>query len=175
MKTINIKDRIKEYFFINPTIKLRVRQIERELNLPLPSVIRYIKELNQEQILKAEMIAKIRLYSADRSSDVFLTEKRLYNIKTLTPVVNFLIDKYNNPTIVLFGSYSRGEDTEDSDIDLFIETPIKKQENLEKFEKKLNRKIQLFKYRRITSIKNKNLINNILNGITLNGFVEVFK
>ena len=37
------------------------------------------------------------------------------------------------------------------------------------------RKIQLFKYRNIKEIKNFFLANNIINGIVLNGFVEVFK
>ncbi|MBI2109604.1 hypothetical protein HYT58_00325, partial [Candidatus Woesearchaeota archaeon] len=52
MKVRNIKEKIKESFFINPTVKLRVRQIERKLEIPLPSAIRYIKELEKEGILK---------------------------------------------------------------------------------------------------------------------------
>ena len=65
---INIKERIKVYFFIHPTVKMRVRQIERVLKLPLPSVIRYCKELEKEGILKKTTIVGISAYSADRSS-----------------------------------------------------------------------------------------------------------
>ena len=72
MKTYNIKEKIKKHFFMNPTKKMRVRQIEREIKLPLPSVIRYCKELEKEGILKKETISGVSTYSADRTSKKFL-------------------------------------------------------------------------------------------------------
>jgi hypothetical protein len=51
----------------------------------------------------------------------------------------------------------------------------KKQISLEKFEKILKRKIQVFQHKNLDEIKNKNLANNIINGIILNNFIEVFK
>ena len=42
-------------------------------------------------------------------------------------------------------------------------------------EKKLHRKIQIFQYDNIHSIKNKELANNIVNGTIIEGFVEVIK
>ena len=56
MKRKNIKESIKEYFFQYPTLRLRVREAERELHLSLPSIIRYFKELEKENILKKEKI-----------------------------------------------------------------------------------------------------------------------
>ena len=50
MITKNIKQLIEEYFFNYPSTKIRVRQLERTLKLPLPSIIRYCKELEQEGI-----------------------------------------------------------------------------------------------------------------------------
>ena len=177
MKTKIIKDEIKNYFFVNPTAKLRVRQIERELKLPLPSVIRYTKELEKEEILKKENIGGIVLFSANRSSINFLIEKKMFNIKQIycSGLIDNFVKEYFNPTIVLFGSFSKGEDLDDSDIDLYIETPSKKDINLNRFEKILKRKIQIFKYNHIRQITNVHLANNIINGIVLNGFLEVLK
>ena len=177
MKTYNIKEKIKEYFFINPTARKRVRQIERELKLPLPSVIRYAKELVKERILNKVTISGVGFYTADRSYKRFLAKKQLYNIESLyeSKLVDRLILKYSNPTIALFGSYSRCEDIEESDIDLFIETPSKIAVDLKEFEKKLQRKIHIFSYKGINSVENKELANNILNGVVLNGYIEVFK
>lgn len=177
MKRNNIKDSIKEYFFVNPTSKLRVRAIERALKLPLPSVIRYVKELEKEEILKKSDVSEVISYSADRSSKTFLLEKRLFNIKNLynSGLVEFLINELSNPIIIVFGSYSKGEDVEDSDVDLYIETRSKNYILLEKYERILKRKIHAFTYSSIHKITNHYLINNILNGITLNGFVEVIK
>ena len=177
MKTYNIKEKIKEYFFMNPTSKLRVRQIERELRLPLPSVIRYCRELEKEGILKKTSISGVSCYSADRSSKKYLVEKRLFNIRLAfdSGLIDYLAEEYFNPVVVLFGSYSKGEDTEDSDIDLYIETSSKKEIKLSEFEKTLKRKIQAFKYSSISQIKNIHLSNNIINGVVLNNFLEVLK
>jgi predicted nucleotidyltransferase len=177
MKSKGIKNKIKEFFFLNPTAKLRVRQIERKVKVPLPSVIRYTKELEKEEILKSSIIANIKVYSADRNSKTFLLEKKLFNIRELfySGLIDFLVKELSNPTIVMFGSYSKGEDIERSDIDLFIETPSKKKIDLKRFEEKLGRRIQIFIYKDIHKVKNKELANNIVNGIILNGYLEVYK
>ena len=177
MRIKNIKESIKEFFLQNPTKKLRVRQIERQLKLPLPSVIRYTKELEKEKLLRHERIANITLYSADKSSKEYMLEKRFFNIKQLykSGLIQFLIDQYSNPAIIAFGSFAKGEDIEKSDIDVYIETPSKKTINLEKFENLLKRRIHLFIYPKIQKVPNPMLANNILNGINVNGFVEVLK
>lgn len=176
MERKSIKQILKEYFFLNPTVRLRVRQIERETKTPLPSVIRYTKELKEEGILKSTKVANIIVYSANRSATEFLLEKSLTNIKHLfvSGLIHFIIEELSNPTIVVFGSYVRGEDVENSDIDLYIETPTKKTIRLDKFEKLLKRKIQLFIHSSIKDVKNKELANNILNGIKVNGYLKVF-
>ncbi|MBI3035229.1 nucleotidyltransferase domain-containing protein [Candidatus Woesearchaeota archaeon] len=176
MKTYNIKERIKEFFFMNPTAKLRVRQMERELKLPLPSVIRYCKELEKEETLKKESISGVSAYSADRSSRKFLIEKRLFNIRMIfeSGLADYIVKEHFNPVIVLFGSYSKGEDIEGSDIDLYVETPKRQDFKLEKFEKLLKRKIQVFNHKSIKDVQNPHLSNNIINGITLNNFLEAF-
>ncbi len=176
MKIKSIKNRLREYFFLHPTSKLRVRQLERKIKVPLPSVIRYTKELEKEGILKSAQIANITTYSADRTSTIFLLEKRLFNIHQLytSGLLDFLIEEFSNPVIVLFGSYAHAEDVENSDIDLYIETPAKKELSIEKFEKLLQRKIQIFTYKRLQDVKSKELANNIINGHILNGFIEIF-
>jgi len=176
MKRRNIKQKIKEYFFIKPREKLRVREIERALKLPLPSVIRYCKELLEEDILKIIKTGNVVFYTGSRSEN-YLLEKKLYNIKKLytSGLVEYLKTSLNNPVLVVFGSYCKGEDVEDSDIDLYIESFSNNKIKVEKFEKKLGRKIQIFKHKNIKDIKNKHLANNIVNGVVLNNYIEVFK
>ena len=176
MKQKNIKEKIKEYFFLNPTVKARVRQIERVLHVPLPSVIRYVRELEKEGILKRSVSANITTYSADRISRQFLLEKKFFNIQCLyaSGLIDTLIKELSNPTIVVFGSYARSEDIETSDIDLYIETLDTRKIRLDSFEHKLQRKIQIFIYKNIHDIENKHLANNIVNGVLLNGSIEVF-
>ncbi len=171
----SIKLVVKEYFFTNPSAKMRVRQLERTLNIPLPSVIRYCKELEQEDILRKEVIGNVTFYTSNRDKKYFL-EKKLFNLKLIydSGIVEYLKKELSNPVIIVFGSYSRGEDVESSDVDIYIETLSEKKLNLKKYEDKLSRNIQIFGNKSIKQIKNKHLVNNILNGITLNNQIEVF-
>ncbi|MBN1896492.1 MAG: nucleotidyltransferase domain-containing protein [Candidatus Aenigmarchaeota archaeon] len=171
----NIKQVITEYFFVNTTAKLRVREIERTLKLPLPSVIRYCRDLEREDVLTSVKTGSVVFYTASRS-EKFILEKKLYNIKQLytSGLLEYLKRELSNPTIVVFGSYSKGEDIESGDIDLYIETPTKKRVTLEKFENVLKRDIQIFQHKNIREITNPNLANNIINGITMNNYMEVF-
>lgn len=174
---MGIKTKIMEYFFTYPSAKLRVREIERVLQLPLPSVIRYCREMEEEGVLSALKIGSVVFYTAYATSEKYLLEKKLYNIRKISEsgLVSYLKQELSNPPIILFGSFSRGEDIEQSDIDLYVETSSKKGLNLNKFEKLLSRKIQLFRHKSLNAIGNPHLANNIINGLTLNNYVEVFK
>jgi predicted nucleotidyltransferase len=176
MSQNNIKVRLLEHYFINPTSKLRVRQIERELNIPLPSAIRYARDLEKAGLLTREKIGNVVFYTANRDH-AFILEKKLYNIKSLYAcgLVDYLREELSNPSIIVFGSYSKGEDTEQSDIDMYIQSPSKKTISLEKYEKILKRNIQAFRHKSIHDIQNIHLANNIINGVILNGFIEAFR
>ena len=174
MKRKDIKRTIREHFLIHPTSKLRVREIERTLHIPLPSVIRYCKELEEEGILSTAVTGSVRFYTASRN-ETYRLEKKFFNIKRLyaSGLIECLKQELSNPAIIVFGSYAKGEDIENSDIDLYIETSAKKQIGLAKFKKMLQRDIQVFSYRTLKDVQ-PNLANNIVNGVILNGFIEVF-
>lgn len=73
------------------------------------------------------------------------------------------------PVIILFGSLSKAEAKQDSDIDIAVFTSTKKDLNLKQFEKRLGRAVQLFLFQKMEKIKNKELLKNILNGHILKG------
>lgn len=178
MKVKNIKQSIMEYFFINPNAKLRVREIERTLKAPLPSVIRYCRELQKDNILTAVKTGKVTFYTGNWGSEKYHLEKKIYNLRKIyeSGIIEYIRQELSNPPIVLFGSFAKGEDTEESDIDLYIETPSKKEIKLGEFEKFLKRKIQIFRNKNnLNEISNHHLANNIINGIKLNNYLEVFK
>jgi len=173
----SIKQRLMEHFLSKPSDRLRVREIEKKLKIPLPSVIRYCRELADENILATQDIGKIHLYTANRTSQDYVFEKKIYNLKILheSGLIEYLKQEQSNPGIVLFGSYAKGEDAEDSDIDLYIESKAKSELGLEKYEKLLRKKIQIIRAASLKEIGNPHLANNIINGITLSGFIEVLE
>ena len=81
-----------------------------------------------------------------------------------------LAKDYKVKKIGVFGSYVRGEQRKKSDIDIFLIAKEKKID-LDKYEKKLNRKIQMFFSENLSRLP-KELQNNILNGIILSGFLR---
>ena len=176
MKRKSIKIIIQEHFFINPNSRMRVREIERALKLPLPSVIKYCRELEKEEILTIVKIGNVVFYTTNRTSEKYLLGKKMYNIKQIyeSGLIDYLKRELSNPPIILFGSYAKGEDTENSDIDIYIETPSKKQVSLEKFKKLVHREIHVFQHKNIKDVLNPHLANNIINGITVNKYIEVF-
>ena len=87
-------------------------------------------------------------------------------------LINYLWEKLSPEAIVLYGSFSRGESIENSDIDLFIlgkERFIK----LEEFEKKLNKNVHILFKKSLKELPSE-LKNNVLNGIILKGYLKIF-
>jgi len=72
----------------------------------------------------------------------------------------------------LFGSSAFGEDTIESDIDIFIQCAGKSIE-LSKFQRKIGRKINLFFEEKFNDLS-RELRNNIINGKILYGYIKVF-
>ncbi len=113
-------------------------------------------------------------YKANREGELFKEYKKSYILLVIkqTGLAGHIYDLCQPDVIVLFGSSSKGEDIETSDIDLFIQAPEKKI-NLSSYEKKLNRKINLF-FEENFSRLSKELKNNVINGIILKGYLKVF-
>ena len=150
-----------------------LREIWRLVDLALPSIKNHVSELEKEGLLKKEKSGLYITYVSNRSEKFKLYKKldviiRIYE----SGLLETLEEKFLPKAIVLFGSASRGEDTERSDIDLFIlanEKPV----NLIKFEEKLKRKISIHAEKSIKDVP-KELLNNILNGSILYGYLKVF-
>jgi len=110
-------------------------------------------------------------YIANRDEQKFKTSQKLSIIYELeeSGLIDYLWTKICPETIILFGSYSKGEATEESDIDLFLIT--KRQEiDISKFQKKIKRPLQIFtdNSKKIP----KHLKNNLINGTILRGYFK---
>src|SRR3989338_7441936 len=91
----------------------------------------------------------------------------------LEPLITEINGVLHPNCIVLFGSAAKGEDTEQSDIDLFVQAKRKSFDTI-KAEKHLERKISLIFESDMKKV-NKELRNNLANGIVLSGYFEVLQ
>src|SRR3989344_7287675 len=103
---------------------------------------------------------------------IIIDLSRIYWRLKLNKFVEFLTKNLTNPTIILFGSLSKAETKNDSDIDICV-IGHKKEFNIKSFENLLKRKIQLFFFGSIQDIKNKELAMNIINGYLLEGRLKL--
>ncbi len=100
-----------------------------------------LRELASQGILKTEKKGHMTFYSADLSSPSVRQFKILQNVTALESIVHKL--KPFADRVVLFGSCARGEDTQESDVDLLVVSRDKDHIRSLIPETKAKRKIQL--------------------------------
>jgi len=174
-------DNILNFFIKEPEKQFHIRQISKLLDKSPTTISKYLKELEEKNILKSEKKLNHLLFKANVENKKFKQLKLNYNLNLLydSGLIDYLIKELNYPeAIILFGSFARAENSSASDIDLLIISSSKKEIKLNKFEEKLKHKIQIFVHskRDIEKMKEKNkeLLNNWINGVTLYGFWEIF-
>jgi predicted nucleotidyltransferase len=152
------------------------RQMARFLKISPPSVAKALPLLIKEKIIIYAKDKEMNLssISLNRDSKIVMQLKRAENLKLIyeSGIVDFLEEKFPGSTIVLFGSYSRGDDIKTSDIDIAIIGSKEKEINLEEYTNFLEREIRINFYNYWKDI-HKNLKENLLNGIILIGGVRL--
>ena len=154
--------------------KLSQREIAIILNVSPTAVGNSIEKLKKNDLILFEKTKTINFISFNRGFHKAIELKRVENLKNiyLSGLSDYLEQELLGGTIILFGSYSRGEDTETSDIDIAVIERNDKILEFKKYEKILKRKINVNFYNSWSNI-HLHLKNNILNGILLHGSIEL--
>ena len=154
--------------------KLSQREAAKILDVSPTAVSNSVKKLKDSNLIKIEKTKTINFISFNRDEQKAIELKRAENLKNiyLSGLSDYLEKELAGATVMLFGSYSRGEDTNTSDIDIAVIERKDKMLELEKYEKILNRRINVNFYDSWKKI-HENLKNNILNGIILHWGVEL--
>ncbi len=154
--------------------KLSQRDIAKLLKVSPTAVANSMKKLKDRNLIRIDKTKIINFISFNGGDKKATEMKRVENLKNiyLSGLSDYLEQMLPGGTIILFGSYSRGEDVFTSDIDITVIERGDKILDLEKYEKLLNRKININFYNSWSEI-NKNLKNNILSGILLHGAISL--
>lgn len=154
--------------------KLSQREIAQSLNVSPTAIAKSLNKLLDLNFVNIEKTKTINFISLNRDKPLVVELKRAENLKNiyLSGLSDYLGESLAGSTIILFGSYSKGEDTNTSDIDIAIIERKEKTIELKSYEKKLNKKININFYNSWNSI-HVSLKNNILNGIVLHGSVNL--
>ena len=134
-----------EFFLNNPYREVYIRELAKELKISPFATKKYADILVKEGLILDEKKANLRYMKANSNSIFFKHLKISYSLRELlkSGLIDFLKENLANITsIILFGSLAKGEDSDESDIDILI---IGKQKHLilSNFEKKLKKEITL--------------------------------
>ncbi len=118
------------------------KEIQKSTKISKAGVNFAMKNLWKKKLTLRQKRGKIAFYSVNYSHPVIKQLKVLKKILEVTPILEKL--KPESMKIILYGSCSRGEDTEQSDMDLFIVTNSSKEEILKLINKwRSKRKYQI--------------------------------
>jgi predicted nucleotidyltransferase len=174
------RQKIVEVLFRYPDKEFSLSELAKEAGVAKANIGEILNDFLKAGLIEVKKLSKIWRIKANQKSPLYIKNKIVSNMNYVyqSGLVEFLNEKFSNPkAIILFGSYRRGEDISDSDIDIAVESDeVKDYESgslkeLEDIEKDIGRKIQIHLFNR----KNVdiNVFNNIANGIILSGFLEV--
>ena len=176
LKLTLLQQDILRLLFIKIGENLNGRNIAHTLKVSQPAVSKALPALEKLNFIKVSKDKNSKRLSIELNRDNTQTIwlKRADNLKQIyeSGLVNFIYDNFPEASVILFGSYAFGEDTVKSDLDLAVIYSKEKDIDLSKFEKNLERPIIINYFKSFKSIDN-HLLNNIVNGITLKGAVDI--
>ena len=176
LKWTSLQQEILRFLFIKSGMSFNARAISKSLKVSPTAIGKSLQALQEEGLIKVTKDKESRHLSIELNRDnpqVFHL-KRVDNLKMIyeSNLADFLYNSFPGNTIVLFGSYSYGEDTIKSDIDIAIIGSNAKEIDLASFEKILERQISINFYKDFDNINNA-LKENICNGIVLSEGIQL--
>jgi len=172
----SLQQEILGLLFVKAGTSLNQRQIANILMVSPPAIMKALPNLEKENLIIINQDKETRRWSIglNRENHTVMQLKRVDNLKLIykTGLADFLEKEFAGATIILFGSYSRGEDIFNSDIDLAIIGRKEKEKDLTRYEKELERKININFYSSFKEI-HKHLRESLCNGIVLIGGIEL--
>jgi predicted nucleotidyltransferase len=167
------------WFFSFPNREIGLNELQEQLSISKATANRVVTQLVKEGFLTKQELGKLwrissapnHLYTHSRKISAALTA--IYE----SDIIQEIYKRIESPrSIVLFGSYRKGDDTEESDIDIAVEILGNDELRIERlgilsaylYRKNIPVNIHLFSRNKIDL----NLFANIANGIVLQGFLE---
>jgi len=176
LKFTRLQNEIFRLLCVRVGSKLNQREIAEGLGVSPTAISKALVLMEREGVVVVEKIGKMNLMAIElnRDDERVIWMKRVENLKMIggSGMVNFLEDKFPGCAVILFGSYGFGDDTVRSDIDIAIVGCKESILDLRKYDEFFEREVRVNFYDSLGDI-DKNLRNNLINGIVLAGGVRL--
>lgn len=141
-----ITKKILNYFFINPNDGLYVNELSRKLNLDKRNLVKKLKQLETEGLLKSTWRGNLKIYSIDKTFPFYKEYQKIIlatvgledRLKKSLRSVPGVKEAY------LFGSFAESKQRDHSDIDILVignHNVLELQRNLNPLQDEIGREI----------------------------------
>lgn len=167
------------WFFAYPNKEISLTDITKLVGISKTTANKVVSELAKEEFLTIKELGNVWRISCDQQHPFNTTKKIPYNLELVykAGIIEAILSIIPVPrSIILFGSYRKGDDVETSDLDIAVEVfddedaKIFTLDTIPQLGYRQNVKVNLLKFTR-----NKiclSLFANLCNGIVLYGFLE---
>jgi len=186
IKSINSNEaynNVLQWFFSYPVSEFSLNELSSKLKISKTTARKIVNQMIKEKFLTRKIYGKVWIIKCNPQSVYNSTIKIAYNISIvynayINGIRDDIFDVIKNPdTIILFGSYRKGDDTENSDIDIAIEVADQNKTGIIElgviselgYRKNVRINLHVFSRKNVDI----NLFANIANGFVLEGFLEV--
>ena len=172
--------KVMYWFFSYPHKEISLSDLTKLVGISKTTANRVVLELAKRRFLRIQELGKLWRISSDPQHEFTTTRKIAYNLESIyeSGIISEILKKKPTPRcITLFGSYRKGDDTQQSDIDIAVEVLGNHQPTItllgviSKLRYRKNVKVNLLTFSRNNI--DINLFTNIANGIVLYGLLEV--
>ena len=135
---------VLRFFIRNPSTKISYTALRKKIKAAKATLTKHLGFLLSSGFIRVEKIGMNKIYELNKENSIVKQLKILDTLLTLNELE--LLGRKYDICIYLYGSASRGEDAEQSDIDLLIIGKIKKEQILPQINglsKKIGRNIKL--------------------------------
>ena len=168
------------WFYAYPKTRIGLNELSKYISSSKTATKEAVESLIEQEFLIREIAGRSWILFANSKHPYFLIKKMPYHLNKIyeSGVVESIHEIIpESRAIILFGSYRWGDDIEESDIDIAVEVLGNKDMEIirlgiiEKlgYRKKVPVNLHIFSRNKIDL----NLYSNIINGIILDGFLEV--
>lgn len=139
---------VLKIFFREPFRKFYLREAAKIAKVSTQTAKLQLDWLARNEFLKKETLGNLYLFKANYGSQSFRYFKIAFNIFELekSGLIEYLRGKYEINSLVVFGSFAKGEDTPESDIDILLITNSKEKPDMIEYIKRLKKDISLLQY-----------------------------
>lgn len=186
LKSVKVEELERAYekcliwFYAFPRRTIGLTELSKVIRSSKTATKHAVETLIDQEFLVREIAGRSWILTADQKHRYFLTKKVPYHLDKIyeSGVVEAVRQSVPHArAIILFGTYRWGDDVEESDIDIAVEVLDDKEVEVQRlgiigqlgYRQKVPVNLHIFSKNKIDL----NLYSNIVNGIVLDGFLEL--